>query len=61
MTMFSNGTSFSRYQSSSICADDSRSHGVCNDENNYEYIFYTDVNGDGNKHRDFLNHLHKYC
>jgi hypothetical protein len=32
----------------SICADGSRSHGVCNDENNYEYIFYTDVNGDGN-------------
>jgi hypothetical protein len=31
-----------------ICADGSRSHGVCNDENNYEYIFYTDVNGDGN-------------
>jgi hypothetical protein len=26
----------------------SRSHGVCNDENNYEYIFYTDVNGNGN-------------
>ncbi|WP_202776138.1 SpvB/TcaC N-terminal domain-containing protein, partial [Bathymodiolus azoricus thioautotrophic gill symbiont] len=45
---YSNGTSFSRHQSSSICANGSKSHGICNDEDNYEYIFYTDVNGDGN-------------
>ncbi|OJA03350.1 toxin TcdB middle/N-terminal domain-containing protein, partial [Bathymodiolus thermophilus thioautotrophic gill symbiont] len=45
---YSDGTSFNRRQSSSICANESRNHGVCNDSDNYNYMFYTDVNGDGN-------------
>ncbi|OJA03096.1 hypothetical protein BGC33_01640, partial [Bathymodiolus thermophilus thioautotrophic gill symbiont] len=42
---YSDGTSFNRRQSSSICANESRNHGVCNDSDNYNYMFYTDVNG----------------
>ena len=43
----SNGTNFVNRISFDLCANGSTSYGGCNDSDNYSYIHYADVNGDG--------------
>ncbi len=43
----STGTGFSYLFSKAICSNSSSSYGVCNDDNNYSTISFTDYNADG--------------